>query len=381
VSDNGKESSPSAEEATGTAVVETAAPAAAEPPSSPPPPKRRGGFIAWIALLLVLALAGGSAWVVMEAQRRADVLAERLRALESSAGRDDQAIAQSLAAVEQRLDGQLESTISAVSSESAAQAARLQQLENGLAEQRSELARFSATDRESWLIAEAEYLLRLSNQRLIMTGDTEAAAALLASADAILRQLDDSALHKVRAAVAADLAAIRAVPQLDVEGIYLRLGALIEQAGKLVIFEFPDLEAQPKPAPADNWQGRLQQGYEAALQKLSDYIIIRRRDVPMQALMDPQWEGLVRQNLRMLLEQAQVALLSGNQFLYRESLTRAESWVAEFFESDEAAARALARDIRLLQDETVQVSLPDTSRSLRALREAVAQRDSAPRES
>ena len=45
--------------------------------------------------------------------------------------------------------------------------------------------------------------------------------------------------------------------------------------------------------------------------KLSDYIVIRRRDVPMQALMDPQWEGLVRQNLRMLLEQAQVALLSG----------------------------------------------------------------------
>ena len=341
----------------------------------PAPPPRRGGFIAWLALLLVVALAGGSAWVVMEAQRRADTLAARVNALESSAGREDSELEQSLSAVERQLDNRLDSALSSVNSESAAQAARLQQLESGLAEQRNELARFSATDRESWLLAEAEYLLRLANQRLIMTGDTEAAAALLASADAILKQLDDAALHTVRAAVAADLAAIRAVPQLDIEGMYLRLAALIEQADALVIFEFPELEAQPMPEPAEDWEGRLQQGYEAALRKLSDYVIIRRRDVPMQSLMDPQWESLVRQNLRMLLEQAQVALLSGNQFLFRESLERSQGWVAEFFESDEAAARALAREIRLLQDETVQVTLPDTARSLRALQDAVVQRN------
>ena len=384
--DNDKKPAPEdATEVEATAEAQAEEPAAPEPP--PPaaeepvavaekaaPPPRRGGFIAWLALLLVVALAGGSAWVVMEAQRRADTLAARVNALESSAGREDSELEQSLSAVERQLDNRLDSALSSVSSESAAQAARLQQLESGLAEQRNELARFSATDRESWLLAEAEYLLRLANQRLIMTGDTEAAAALLASADAILRQLDDAALHTVRAAVAADLAAIRAVPQLDIEGMYLRLAALIEQADALVIFEFPELEAQPMPEPAEDWEGRLQQGYEAALRKLSDYVIIRRRDVPMQSLMDPQWESLVRQNLRMLLEQAQVALLSGNQFLFRESLERSQGWVAEFFESDEAAARALAREIRLLQDETVQVTLPDTARSLRALQDAVVQR-------
>jgi uroporphyrin-3 C-methyltransferase len=387
VSDNDTDNKQASEEVAGSEAPE--ATAADETPTEPPPvtsasttaasekaatPSRRGGFIAWLALLLVIGLAAGSAWVVKEAQRRADTLAERVNALESAAGREDAELEQSLSAVEQQLDNRLDSAMRGVTSESAAQAARLQQLESGLAEQRNELARFSATDRESWLLAEAEYLLRLANQRLIMTGDTEAAAALLASADAVLKQLDDTALHPVRKAVAADLAVIRAVPQLDVEGLYLRLAALIEQADALVIFEFPELEAQPSPEPAEDWQGRLQQGYEAALRKLSDYIIIRRRDVPMQALMDPQWEGLVRQNLRMLLEQAQVALLSGNQFLFRESLGRAEGWVAEFFESDEAAARALAREIRLLQDETVQVSLPDTSRSLRALQDAVVQR-------
>jgi uroporphyrin-3 C-methyltransferase len=94
----------------------------------------------------------------------------------------------------------------------------------------------------------------------------------------------------------------------------------------------------------------------------------------MQALMDPQWEGLVRQNMRMLLEQAQVALLSGNQSLYKESLQRALHWVGEFFESDESAARAMAREINQLIDLNVAATMPNISRSLRALDDAIEQR-------
>ena len=90
--------------------------------------------------------------------------------------------------------------------------------------------------------------------------------------------------------------------------------------------------------------------------------------------MDPQWEGLVRQNLRMLLEQAQVALLSGNQTLYVESLQRAQHWVAQFFDTDEAAARAMAREITSLEGQTIQVDMPDLSRSLNALDQAAKMR-------
>ena len=90
--------------------------------------------------------------------------------------------------------------------------------------------------------------------------------------------------------------------------------------------------------------------------------------------MDPQWEGLVRQNLRMLLEQAQVALLSGNQTLFRESLARANHWVAEFFDADEAAARALSQEILALQGKNISVEMPDISRSLAAVDVALERR-------
>jgi uroporphyrin-3 C-methyltransferase len=247
-------------------------------------------------------------------------------------------------------------------------------LEAQLAGQRAELARITGGDRANWLLAEVEYLLRLANQRLLMTADVGSARALLQSADSILRQLDDVALHPVRRALAGELAALRAVPELDIEGLYLRLAALADQVPELVIFELPRREPEAAATAADSWQGRLRQGYQEALRKLSGYVTVRRRELPVKALVDPQWEGLLRQNLVMLLQQAQAALLSGNPLLYRESLQRARRWVDEFFLTDEAAARAMAREIEQLAEQPVGVELPDISTSLRALDAAVAQR-------
>lgn len=355
------------------APVSNAAAAPAEPKKPAAPAAKPSSTIAWLALLLIIAVAGGTAWVVFEAQRKEALLVNRLTELEAIAGRDKAA----LEALQRRWEGELQSGLgkleATVGGDASRLAADLAATDARLVEQADVLARFSASDRNSWLMAEAEYLLRLANQRLIMAGDTEAAQALLASADNVLRELDDTRLHAVRAAVAADLAAVRAVPTIDVEGIYLRLAAQIEQAGKLRIFQMPELEAQPQPAAAQEWQERLRQGYESALSKLSRYIIIRRRDVPMQTLMNPQWEGLVRQNLRMLLEQAQVALLSGNQTLYSESLGRAQHWVDEFMESDEAGARAISRELTQMVDLRIVASVPDLSRSMQALDDAIAQ--------
>ena len=345
----------------------------------------------WIALLLVLALAGGLAWLVREQQGKDAGIAARLQAIEAAA--DSEVTGSDLDELNKRWQGQLsaaldsiedsvEASIEAGTGELDQQSGQLNQalgtLQKQLSEQQAQLDRYSANDRDDWLLAEAQYLLRMANQRLIMANDVVAAQALLGSADAILLELDDVRLHDVRAAVASDLAAVRAVSRVDVEGVYLRLAALIDQAGKLVIFQLPQQAAGPEQQHADTWQARIRQGYEAALSKLSNYIIIRRRDVPMQALMDPQWEGLVRQNLRMLLEQAQVSLLSGNETLYRESLERARHWVGEFFESDEAAARAMAQEITQLADVDVATRLPDISGSVQALDAVMKQRLQSP---
>lgn len=343
-------------------------------------PRKGSSAIAWLALILVLGVVAAAAWLVQQGMARESQLGQRLSSLEASAGSAavDSDTTVQLGSLEAKFTEQLQGGLTQVTSELAAQDERqaklVEALDTQLRQQQEKLASYSANDHDSWLRAEAQYLLRLANQRLIMAGDVVSASALLASADNILRELDDPTLHSVRAALAAEQAALRAVPKIDVEGIYLRLSALVEQADKLVIFQMQEVEEQPRPEASDDWQVRLEQGYEEAVKKLSDYVIIRRRDVPMQALMDPQWEGLVRQNLRMLLEQAQVALLSGNQTLYRESLERSQHWVAQFFDTDESASRAMAREITQLESQLIAVDLPDLGRSLGALDTAVKNR-------
>jgi uroporphyrin-3 C-methyltransferase len=345
-------------------------------PDKRPPtaPRKSSSGIAWLALLAVVVVAGAAAWMIREGQVREAALAQRVTQLESVSGQKQAGLDELGDRWQRELHSGLGALEAVVGEKTSGLAQSLASVETQLAEQQKELARFSASDRDNWLLAEAGHLLRLANQRLVMAGDPVAAQALLNSADSVLRELDDPSLHPVRAAVAADAAALRAVPKVDVEGIYLRLSALIEQAEKLVIFQFPKQEVQPGPMLASDWRGRLRQGYETALSKLSDYIIIRRRDVPMQALMDPQWEGLVRQNLRMLLEQAQVALLSGNQTLYAASLERAQLWVTQFQESDATAARAITTQLQQLASLTIEIPQPDISRSQQALDEAIEQR-------
>ena len=326
-------------------------------------PGKGSSVVAWLALLLVLGLGAALAWAAMQLQRTEATINARVSKLETLIAQDNV----DLVALNKKWKIQLEAVTSRSAKADAGLRKQLQLIESRLLAQREELARFGATDRADWLLAEVQYLLRLANQRLIMADDSVAAKALLISADGILVELQDVSLHDVRAAVAADLAAVRAIPTRDIQGMYLDLAALIEQADNLVIFQLPEDASRAPLEPAENWRGRLQQGYEEALIKLSDYVIIRRRDVPIDALMDPQWEGLVRQNLRMLLEQAQVALLSANQVLFRESLARANHWVTEFFAADEAAAKALAEALQALGKKDISVEMPDISRSLAAV--------------
>ncbi len=344
------------------------------PPVATERAPRKSSFVGWLALLLVLGMAGAAAWLWPQLKALESDISQRLSALESGAGQEQA----DLDALGERFQGEMKNNLNqlqaSIGSENTRLTESLQTLEEQLAQQRSELSRFSATDRDSWLIAEAEYLLRLANQRLLMAGDTESATALLSGADKVLRELDDVSLHKVRAAVASDLAAVRGVPKVDTEGIYLRLAALAEQASNLKIFQLPDAEAREVEEAADDLQAKLRNSFQSAREKLSDYLIVRRRDVPMQALMDPQWEGLVRQNLRMFLEQAQVALLAGNQTIFTESLQRSRHWVAQFFDSDEAAAKALDNEIEALSEAQIAVELPDISGSMQVLDAVVEKR-------
>lgn len=366
--------------------------------------------IAWLALLLVLLLAAVGVWMLLAAQQRESELQQRLQVLEVGAGRDVSVVEQISRSLQRQLELELAAAQTVLRGEWQTQleplrerarqlaghtdgVSRLQKdvtqrvasLEAGLdaaqqslnqtlaavdsqlARQRARLDRFSADDRDSWLLAEAQYLLRLANQRLVMTGDAEAVGTLLGSVDNILRELDDAGLLDVRRALAEDMAALRAAPRLDLERLYRRLDALIEQAATLAVNTAAEQFAETALPEAEDWRGRARSGVEAALQKLSNYVVFRRRDVPVEAIMHSQWADLLRQNLWMLLEQSRIALLAGDQRLFRESLQRARSMTGQFVNSNGPFALAMIRELEALEATPIRADVPTVLQSMQAM--------------
>mgnify|MGYP001502734221 CR=1 FL=1 len=269
----------------------------------------------------------------------------------------DQRIEASLASVE--ADWQRE--LSAFSArQNAERAESVRQLSGRMGRVEDQMDRLLAVDRRAWLGQEAVFLTRLAGQRLLVARDVDAALALLEQADTLLRDTGEPKLEGVRLAIARDRAALAAVPRVDQVGLYATLSGLIDQVDKLQLeFEAPAAAAELAVPPDAGWWSQATVGWHAALAKLSDHLIVRRRSDEIAQLMTPEWAALARQNIRMLIEQAQIAMLSANQLLFERSLQRASGFVALFAEQDAERVTSIVQTLDALGGETIAPELPE----------------------
>ncbi len=258
--------------------------------------------------------------------------------------------------------------------QNAERAESVRQLSGRMGRVEDQIDRLLAVDRRAWLGQEAVFLTRLAGQRLLVGRDVDAALALLEQADALLRDTGEPKFDGVRLAIARDRAALAAVPRVDQVGLYATLSGLIDQVGKLQLeFEAPTTEAEVTSAPDAGWWAKATGGWHAALAKLSDHLIVRRRSDEIAQLMTPEWAALARQNIRMLIEQAQIAMLSANQPLFERSLQRASGFVALFAGQDTNRVSSIVQSLNALQSETIAPALPELSET-RSLLEAEVER-------
>ena len=334
----------------------------AEVDKSPAAPRRRGaGLLASLALIVALAAAGGAGWlyyqlIYLSDQQNAAVVAEMQAALDIATSRNDATDA-ALNRQRERL-AELDSLIDQQQTISQRQ---LQQLS-------AQVQELSAVDRNDWLLAEAEYLLRLANQRLQLSGDSRAAARLLSSADAILRELDDPALHPVRSELAKELSALQSLSDIDIEGLYLQLEGLAGEVDKLEAYGAPEYSPAPVADADSTWQSGLATGFQRAWEKLRSYIRIRQHDDNFRAELAPEQADALRASLRMMLEQAQLALLAERPTVYQRALDKAANWLQRYFPLNDRR-EALATQLEKLGQADIRGERPDISGSLRALKE------------
>ena len=314
----------------------------------------------WLIILLLAAGLLGAGAMLWEQHRSQQQLSNRLDTLSSMASDLRQSQRSSSEAREQRLnriEGKLDEQTSALDTQS-----------RQIAHNARSLLGLGQRTRTDWLLAEAEYLLRLANQRLELENDHQGALRLLKRTDELLAGTDAAGVHPIREALAEEILALRTMEPVDRTGIHLQLEAamgMIPELGPAQSLEqantLPDASSNSSPdADASLWH--------QLLGVLDRMVRIRRVDEPTQALLTPEQETQAQLHLQLMFEQAAAALLRGDSAVYRRSLGRAGDWLERWYDGSNQTASTLSGLISDLREERLQAEAPDISESLELLK-------------
>ena len=213
-----------------------------------------------------------------------------------------------------------------------------------------------------WKLAEAEYLLRIANHRVLMEQDSAGALMLLEAADQIFAELDDFALFEVRASLSDEIVALRQVRRNDLKGLYLRLESLKAQVDTLPL-------PQPKYIQVQQSDGVTESVWTQLIEALQGFVRVRsvQSQEALQPFLAPQEGVYLQLNLYLALEQAQLAALKRQQSVFEHSLLNVRRWVVAHADSENAQIRLLLTELDELLLLELERPLPVISGSLNRL--------------
>lgn len=263
--------------------------------------------------------------------------------------------------VDTRMLEELRSTVDNRVNALAQNAAIVQERLNALPQERLDL---------NLLRRESEYLLRLANQKLQLEGDGDSAYFILSAVDEMLSESGDTSVVGVRDILAGEMLALRAMDYVDVNGLYARLNNLMPLIERLSLRE----------VLLENYNAQLAQTraasvvssdslFDRSLAVLESIFVWRSWEEAPEALLTAPQEAVLKQNLRLMLEQGQLALLMREPEVYRDSLRKAADWTARYFALDESIGSTIQQELSTLAQASIVATRPDISRSLELLQQ------------
>lgn len=157
-----------------------------------------------------------------------------------------------------------------------------------------------------WLLAEADYLVKLAGRKLFLEQDAESATLLMENADQRIAELNDPSLTPLRKAMAHDITQLKAIPFIDKDGLVLKLISLQQWVDQLplanaILPETAQAEQASVSKDITDWQSNLMSSLKAFGE---NFITFRVRDGQAVPLLSPQQHFYLRENLKAKLETA-----------------------------------------------------------------------------
>jgi uncharacterized protein HemX len=343
----------------------------------------RSNGTAWFAVLLSVIALATVAYTVFENWRSDDDSGAQnnLASIESLGRRADQSDA-ALAALQSRV-GQIThpdfgADIAAVRRDVEEQIRLLNSLPPRVSAVESSvaaLAGISAGARETFLLAEAEYYLQIGNAQLQLASNPQLAALALGMADERVMQLSDPALTAVRRAIADELAAMSVMKKPDLEGAILTLASLARVVESLPLAS--DTAADGGPDTVDGEQSGVDRAWDTVKDAMSGLVKVTPPDQAKLALVSPDAEYFLRNNIALQLQSARLALLRGEQAIFEQSLDDTSALLNTYFDVSSAQVASALLTISEIRENVINAATPDISGSLLLLRQFRTLRETA----
>ena len=259
--------------------------------------------------------------------------------------------------------------------------AKLGEVDGKLAESKSQQATLEtlyqdlARSRDEWALAEVEQGVTLAAQQLQLAANVQGAVLALQAADARLAASNRPQFIGLRKVLVRDLDRLQALPQIDLPGMNLRLESVIMATDSLplIIDGRPREEGgtrEPRELSAaalttlDFWK-RLASDFWVEMRSL---VRIQRFDRDEPALLAPGQDFFLRENLKLRLLNARLALLSRDQWTFRNELKQSQAWLDRYFDGREKSVQTAQASLRQLSATELNIALPNLNESLSAIK-------------
>jgi uncharacterized protein HemX len=236
----------------------------------------------------------------------------------------------------------------------------------------TQLKRQLGKTRGDWLVADAEYLLSVANQRLHLMGDLKTTRMALEAADQRLRESGDTAAFKVREQIAKEIAGLRTVNLPDIVGIYSSVQILKGKVnGLATILPYAGKPLTESKQIHDHDQVQESEGHgvlDAALQVLEGYVTVRHSDQPVTEIITEQEVEFIRQQLNVKLEMVKISLVQQNDALFQENIADAKQWLNANFTKN-TRFKSFLSELNALKAVQLRTQFPNISQSLKMLKD------------
>ncbi|MFQ3232189.1 MAG: uroporphyrin-3 C-methyltransferase [Reinekea sp.] len=331
-------------------------------------------FFTLVNLLVLVAIIGAGYWTWLQWQAQNQQQSDILAAQQASMSQQQKNIEQSIAS-NQLAKGDLEQQNQALQSSISSLVEQLQLTSAEVQTNQRNLADVSGRRPADWLLAEADYLVRMAGRKLWLEHDVKTAIMMLQSADSRLQDLDDSSLLPLRARLAEDLQTLQQLNQVSTSSIALALGAMLKQVDNLPLafFKKPEDKTVDEAVTESivDWRANLAHNWN---EFTKNFFSVERVTTDIKPFMSEQQQWLSKEQLKFALMQAQVAVLQENSTLYQQSLQIAFGLLIESFDTEKDMVVQFTDSLSNLQLTDFERTYPEQFKVAPLLRDIIEQR-------